>query len=119
MKTAEEVIKEKYLFYDSNTYGKDIELDGDNIIELMEEYADQFKQVSVEPEVKVQTAEVKMFPMMQSKIYITWEIAEKIYDRYKKLYGDSQSLERIAERGGFGWAEVEEIEKRFNSRLSA
>ena len=51
MRTPEEIIKGKYPFYDPNTYGKDVELDGDNVIELMEQYADQFKQVSVESDV--------------------------------------------------------------------
>ena len=51
----------------------------------------------------------KRFPMINSPIDIDWETAEKIYDLYSKLYGTSQSLERIAERGGFGWDEVENI----------
>ena len=42
------------------------------------------------------------FPMLDGPP-ITWRTARLIY----KVYGNSQSLERIAERGGFGWGEVE------------
>lgn len=51
----------------------------------------------------------KRFPMLNSPIDIDWKTAEKIYELYSKLYGTSQTLERIAERGGFGWDEVELI----------
>ena len=54
MKTPEEIIKEKYPFYDENYVNKDIELDGKQITELMIKYADQYKQVKVEPEVILQ-----------------------------------------------------------------
>ena len=43
IKSAAEIIKERYVFYDANVYGKDIELNGQEIIELMEQYAEQFK----------------------------------------------------------------------------
>lgn len=38
---------------------------------------------------------------------IPWAAAEKAYECYAKCYGRQQSLERLAERGGFGlheWA---------------
>lgn len=41
-------------------------------------------------------------------IMIPWEYAELAYAEYVKKYGNSQSLVRIHERGGFG---VEEIIK--------
>ena len=47
---------------------------------------------------------------MQGGPAIPWDIAEIIYARYAELFpasARSQSLERIHERGGFGWAEVE------------
>ncbi len=52
MKSAVEIIKERYLFYDETIYGKDVELNGQQVIELMEIYAEQFKaeQVMVENE---------------------------------------------------------------------
>jgi len=48
------------------------------------------------------------FPM-QGGPSIPWSLAEQIYERYAAKQGRSQSLERLAERGGFGWAEVEYI----------
>ena len=46
---------------------------------------------------------------MQNGPDIHWDTAEEIYKQYVKLFGNQQSLERIAERGGFGWSEVEFI----------
>lgn len=57
----------------------------------------------------------KPFPMLNGPS-ICWETAEKIYERYTKLFGTGQSLERIAERGGFGWDEVAYIWERSKSR---
>lgn len=37
---------------------------------------------------------------------IDWVTAREIYRVYRCLYGDDQSLQRIAERGGFGWGEI-------------
>lgn len=37
---------------------------------------------------------------------IPWWLAEEAYQHYSKLYGNSQSLERLAERGGFGREEL-------------
>jgi hypothetical protein len=37
---------------------------------------------------------------------IPWWLAEEAYAHYKKLFGDGQSLERIAHRGGFGREEL-------------
>lgn len=48
---------------------------------------------------------MKRFPM-QDGPDIDWTTAEKIYEIYSGLYGTGQSLERLAERGGFGWEEV-------------
>ncbi len=53
----------------------------------------------------------KIFPM-QDGPNIPWATAEPIYEAYAILFGKRQSMERIAERGGFGWAEVEEIFKQ-------
>jgi hypothetical protein len=38
---------------------------------------------------------------------IPWEIAERAYAEYAKRYGTSQSLERLAERGGFDVGEMD------------
>lgn len=37
---------------------------------------------------------------------IPWWLAKEAYQYYSKLYGDTQSLERLAERGGFGREEL-------------
>lgn len=37
---------------------------------------------------------------------IDWHEAEKVYDDYAYVYGFSQSLERLAQRGGFGHDEL-------------
>ena len=57
----------------------------------------------------------KRFPM-QDGPDIDWTTAEKIYEIYRKLYGTTQSLERLAERGGFGWEEVALLVKELKRR---
>lgn len=52
--------------------------------------------------------EHRLFPMSGGPP-IPWSTAEIIYRAYSRLYGTSQSLERLAERGGFGWSEVQLI----------
>lgn len=37
---------------------------------------------------------------------VPWGIAELAYKQYVKDCGKGQSLERLAERGGFGWSEL-------------
>ena len=37
---------------------------------------------------------------------IPWWLAEEAYKLYSKRFGTSQSLERLAERGGWGRAEL-------------
>ena len=37
---------------------------------------------------------------------IPWWLAEIAYEHYAKLFGNSQSLKRLAERGGFGRDEL-------------
>ncbi|KKN58410.1 hypothetical protein LCGC14_0552230 [marine sediment metagenome] len=48
----------------------------------------------------------RMFPI-QDGPWIPWSVAEQVYEVYSYLYGTSQSLEGLAERHGFGVAEVE------------
>lgn len=52
----------------------------------------------------------RMMPM-QDGPPIPWATAEVVYQAYAMLYGTNQSIDRIAERGGFGWAEVGAIFK--------
>jgi len=56
------------------------------------------------------TTTPELFPM-QNGPAIPWDIAEVIYKKYVAKYGNVQTLERIAQRGGFGWAEVEDLWK--------
>lgn len=37
---------------------------------------------------------------------VPWGIAAEAYKVYAKKYRNGQSLERLAERGGFGWSEL-------------
>lgn len=39
---------------------------------------------------------------------VPWEVADIAYKSYSARYGTSQSLERLAERAGFGWEEFAE-----------
>lgn len=47
----------------------------------------------------------KPFPMQDGPA-IPWSLAERIYEVYTDVCGQDQTLERLAERGGFGWAEI-------------
>lgn len=58
----------------------------------------------------------KMFPIQRSytkqkphPTSIPWEVADLAYSVYSNLYGRDQSLERMAERGGFGAKEMDEL----------
>lgn len=55
------------------------------------------------------------FPIQQGP-GVSWAIAARAYEIYSAKYGTQQSLERLAERGGFGMQEIEgfliEAEKR-------
>ncbi len=73
------------------------------------------KQLFLIAEVERLRAKLKPFPM-QDGPDIPWSTAEKIYKIYSELYGTQQSLERIAERAGFGWAEVACLVEKFKKR---
>lgn len=49
----------------------------------------------------------KWFPMLENKPPIPWELAEAFYRCVYEPLDNSQSLTRIAERGGFAYAEIE------------
>lgn len=55
---------------------------------------------------ELQLFEERMFPI-QDGDNVLWSEAEKAYSTYTRLFGNSQSLERLAERGGFGKREFE------------
>ena len=52
------------------------------------------------------------FSLQESKSEIPWWLAEIAYEHYAKLYGKQQSLERLAERGGFGRDELVSLLRR-------
>jgi len=45
---------------------------------------------------------------------IPWWLAEVAYEHYVKMFGHIQSLERLAERGGFGREELLMLLRREN-----
>ena len=57
----------------------------------------------------------RRFPMIDGPD-IDWITAEKIYEMYSYMYGKSQSLERLAERGGAYWSEVAYITKIYKKK---
>ncbi len=44
----------------------------------------------------------KRFPIQGFALGVPWDAAEQAYTTYSERYGKEQSLERLAERGGFG-----------------
>lgn len=40
---------------------------------------------------------------------VPWYVAERAYEKYAAQYGTRQSLERLAERGGFGISEMDDL----------
>lgn len=62
------------------------------------------------PDVQAQS---RMFPLQASRevephpLSIPWSVAEKAYSAYAAKYGRGQTLERLAERGGFSGGEMD------------
>lgn len=58
---------------------------------------------------------IPMFPLQTSRNhlpgpkFIPWEVAEKAWARYDQLFNSRQSVERIAEQGGFSWGEMDQF----------
>jgi len=51
--------------------------------------------------------ESKPFPILgRNNGTVPWWLAEEAYNFYTQQYGSSQTLKRIAERGGFGKREI-------------
>ena len=51
---------------------------------------------------------------------LPWAVAEAIWEHlYNVLYPNYQSLERIAQRGGFGYDEIEYMAQQVRDRQSA
>lgn len=69
----------------------------------------------------------KMFPLQAPRrgsdtkphpLQIPWPVAEKAYSVYAGLYGKSQSLERLAERGGFSGGEMDQLYPEWRDEVS-
>ena len=57
-------------------------------------------------------SEERKFPLLGNGCRVgsvPWWVAEQAYIVYAGKYGDSQSLKRLAERGGFGIEEMDEF----------
>lgn len=67
----------------------------------------------------------KMFPIQSGRkdtpphpTSIPWSVADKAYSVYRARYGSSQSLERLAERGGFGANEMDHLHPGWREEVS-
>jgi len=60
-------------------------------------------------------SEERLFPLLFERgatphaMKIPWSVAEKAYCVYVSRYGPGQSLQRLAERGGFGHREMDDL----------
>jgi hypothetical protein len=54
---------------------------------------------------------------MQGGPPIPWYLAEAIHKLYVECFGNIQSLERINERGGFGYDEIKHLAERRQKNL--
>ena len=68
----------------------------------------------------------RMFPLIPNDrrnaapgpLSIPWSVAEKAYGVYASRYGRGQSLERLAERGGFGVNEMDDMYPQWRDEVS-
>lgn len=66
----------------------------------------------------------KMFPLQTDRratpgpVSIPWSVAEIAYGEYASRYGRGQSLERLAERGGFSWGEMDTFHPKWREEVS-
>ena len=60
------------------------------------------KNFPIQAEIEGRQPSLNRLPVTE----IPWWLAKEAYKQYVELYGDSQSLERLAERGGFGRDEL-------------
>lgn len=57
----------------------------------------------------------RRFPMLDGPS-VDWETAEEIHKMYEAPYPNGQTVERIAERGGFSYNEVTDMLKLLRER---
>lgn len=58
-----------------------------------------------------------LWPVPEGPTDIPWAVAEKAYEEYARRYGREQSLERLAERGGFDVWEMDDLYPAWRSEL--
>jgi len=83
-------------------------------LELVEKKVDALPPAIAPGERSGSLIDEKWFPIQGETIgrtrrasgRVPWGVAAKAYESYARRYGASQSLERLAERGGFGWSEL-------------
>lgn len=69
--------------------------------------------------------ETRQFPIQSQRgakphpLSIPWHVAELAYSVYSALYGRGQSLERLAQRGGFGPCEMDNFLPDWRERCDA
>ncbi|WNG57385.1 hypothetical protein F0U59_23425 [Archangium gephyra] len=60
-------------------------------------------------------AKYRGFPLQADRVAkpgpvsIPWPVAERAWAAYSARYGRDQSVERLAQRGGFSWGEMDEL----------
>jgi hypothetical protein len=79
---------------------------------------------AAEAEVQALTQERRLFPIQSERgaaphpTRIPWSVADKAYSVYSAQYGKDQSLERLAERGGFGPSEMDRFHPTWREEAS-
>ena len=58
------------------------------------------------------------YPGATAPLSIPWSVAERAYGAYASMYGRGQSLERLAERGGFGVEEMDQLYPPWREEVS-
>lgn len=61
----------------------------------------------------MKTTGVKRFPVLGTGRTISWKTAQRAYSVYSNLYSNGQTLERLAERGGFAESELDDLYQKW------
>lgn len=76
--------------------------------------------------VNEKAGEAKLFPILRNysrearpcPTSIPWSVADKAYAVYRARYGTSQSLQRLADRGGFADSELDDLYPGWREEVS-
>ena len=84
--------------------------------------AEKLEQLKAElATAKEENKRLRPFPLLSEKGIcgsVFWWVAEQAYITYASKYGNEQSLERLAERGGFGISEMDEYFPEWRDKCS-